>query len=146
MAIVTKRGYSAGDEVDSKCNKCKLVLAHTIIAMNGDKVARVQCNTCRGPHAYRPPEGAKERTAARRRTTNKAPEEINAKTSASDFDTLIKGHDLSRAEKYSIRMQLKQNDAVNHPKFGIGLVTEIREGGKAHVAFRDGGRVLVYGR
>lgn len=43
-------------------------------------------------------------------------------------------------------MELKVNDVIEHPKFGVGVVTEIREHQKAHVAFPEGGRVLVYAR
>ena len=34
-----------GDDVDSWCGVCKLMLAHTIEAMVGDTPARVHCNT-----------------------------------------------------------------------------------------------------
>ena len=35
-----------GGEVDCFCTRCKMVLAHTILAMVGDRPARVKCNTC----------------------------------------------------------------------------------------------------
>jgi hypothetical protein len=46
-----------GGEVDALCNKCELTLAHTVIAMVGDKPAKVKCNTCKGEHKYRPVAG-----------------------------------------------------------------------------------------
>ena len=70
--VLRRTGYTAGDEVDSKCTKCKLILAHTIVAMVGDQIARVKCNTCGGEHAYRPPPSASEATAKRRRAERKA--------------------------------------------------------------------------
>lgn len=141
-------GYTAGDEVDSKCTRCKLVLAHTIVAMAGTKIAKVRCNTCGGEHAYRPPPSASEATALKRRAERKSAQADAQKTKsdASEFDTLTKGVDLSKKSKYSMKMELQMNEVVDHPKFGIGLVTELREGHKAHVAFKDGGRILVYGR
>ena len=148
MAVRRRKGYAAGDEVDSKCTKCKLVLAHVIVAMNGDKIAKVKCNTCSGEHAYRPPPSASEATAAKRRAERKSAsgEPIGARSSAEEFDTLIKGKDVTTPEKYSIKMELKMDAVIEHPKFGLGLVTEIRESNKAHVAFKDGGRVLIYKR
>jgi len=148
-----RTSYSAGDEVDAKCSKCKIdgvgdVVAHTIIAMKADKIARVKCNTCTAEHAYRAPPSASEATAAKRRaerkTTKTAP--ITPKTTPSEFDAITADKDLATAVKYSIKMELKINDIVEHPKFGVGVVTEIREHQKAHVAFQDGGRVLVYAR
>ena len=46
----------------------------------------------------------------------------------------------------SVGMVLQVNDVVKHTKFGVGMVTMIKEGKKAHVAFPDGGRILAYDR
>ena len=150
---VRRTSYGAGDEVDAKCSKCKIegvgdVVAHTVLAMKGDKIARVKCNTCTAEHAYRAPPTASEATAAKRRaerkTTKTAP--ITPKTTATEFEVIAADKDMSAAQKYSIKMELKLHDVVDHPKFGIGVVTEIREHQKAHVAFPEGGRVLIYAR
>jgi len=143
-----RKGYVAGDEVDSRCTKCKLVLAHIVVAMVGDKIAKVQCSTCNGVHAYRPPPSPSEATAQKRRAERKTTSQdpTGGRSSASEFDALTKGKDLSKAQKYSTKMQMAVDDAVDHPSFGLGIVTEIRENGKAHVAFKDGGRVLIFGR
>src|SRR5438132_6192635 len=42
-----------GGSIDSWCGKCKMVLAHTIEAMVGEKPARVTCNTCKSQHTYK---------------------------------------------------------------------------------------------
>ena len=143
-----KTGYSAGDEVDSSCTKCKMVLAHTIVAMVGDQIARVKCNTCNGEHAYRPPPSASEATAKRRRAERKAAmaDAASVIMTAEDYEGAIKVHDLTKSAKYSMKSPLTFNDVVDHPKFGIGIVVELREGNKAQVAFPDGGRVLAHSR
>ena len=145
---MARTGYKAGDEVDSKCTKCKMVLAHVIVAMVGDAIARVKCNTCGGEHAYRPPPSASEATAKKRRAERKSSniERIGTRASASDYEVLMKGKDAGTAQPYKPTMVLNRDDVITHPKFGVGLVTEIKEGQKAHVAFPDGGRILVYGR
>lgn len=141
-------GYKAGDEVDSKCTKCKMVLAHTILAMVGSKIAQVRCNTCGGTHTYRPPPSASEASAARRRAEKKAValEADKQKSSAAEFDSIVRTVDTSGALPYSAGMGLELNQVIEHATFGLGVVTELREGNKAHIAFRDGGRILVYGR
>ena len=153
VMVVRKTTYAAGEEVDAKCSKCKIegvgdVVSHTIIAMKGDKIARVKCNTCSAEHAYRAPPSASEATAAKRRaerkTTKTAP--ITPKTTSSEFDLISADKDLTQAVKYSIKMELQLNDIVEHPKFGVGVVTELREHQKAHIAFPEGGRVLIYAR
>jgi hypothetical protein len=145
---MARTGFKAGDEVDSKCTKCKMVLAHTIVALVGDAIARVKCNTCGGEHAYRPPPSASEATAKKRRAERKSSniERMGARASASEYESLTKGKDLTKAEQYTPTMKLSRDDVVQHPKFGVGLVTEIREGLKAHVAFPEGGRILIFGR
>lgn len=146
--VIRKTGYKAGDEVDSKCTKCKMVLAHTIVAMVGDQIARVKCNTCSGEHAYRPPPSASEATAKKRRAERKsaAIEKLGARSTPEDYDALIKGRDLSKPTSYGKNMELERHDVIKHTKFGVGMVTELKEGLKAHVAFPEGGRVLIYGR
>lgn len=148
MAVKRRTGYVAGDEVDSKCTKCKLILNHVIVAMVGDKIARVKCLTCNGEHAYRPPPSASEATAAKRRAERKAikAEPLGGRSTPEEYEELMLGKDTSKAVAYSIKMELKLDDLIDHSKFGIGCVTEIRENSKAHVAFPEGGRVLIYNR
>ncbi len=144
-----KSSYSVGDDIDAKCLPAcgKLVLAHTIVAMVGDKIQQVKCNTCEKVHGYRPPDSPSEATARRRRAERKASaKDSSTLPSASDYDNLVKGHDLSKAEKYSPKMALDTHSVIDHPKFGVGLVIDLKEGNKAQVAFPDGGKILVYGR
>src|SRR5688572_25212638 len=51
---VEGRVLRPGGNVDSWCGKCKMMLAHTIEAMVGDKPVRVLCNTCKAQHGYKP--------------------------------------------------------------------------------------------
>lgn len=137
-----------GDDIDSKClPSCGpgLVLAHTIVAMNGDKIVRVKCNTCQKTHTYRSPDSASEATAAKRKTARKKREE--AATAASvDFDELAKSVDLSAAAKYSMKEPLEHRQVVEHPKFGTGIVFALKEDNKAEIIFRDGPRILIHNR
>ncbi|MFZ4440354.1 MAG: hypothetical protein ACOYOS_18175, partial [Syntrophales bacterium] len=53
---------AAGDFIDSQCTKCKILTNHTIVAIEGGKVAQVKCNTCGGEHNYHAPKGEKAPT------------------------------------------------------------------------------------
>ena len=33
------------------CTSCKKELTHTVVAMKGDKIVKVLCNTCKKEHA-----------------------------------------------------------------------------------------------
>src|SRR4030067_450255 len=45
--------YSVSGNVDGWCTKCKLLLAHTIIAMANNMPVKVKCNTCNSSHKFR---------------------------------------------------------------------------------------------
>lgn len=137
-----------GENIDAKClPSCGpgLVLAHTVVAMDGDRIVKVKCNTCTKTHTYRSPDSASEATAAKRKVARKKREEAVAAASV-DFDVLSQKVDLSQASKYSIKANLEVHQVVEHPKFGTGIVFALKEDGKAEVVFRDGPRVLIHGR
>lgn len=116
--------------------------------MVGDVVKKVQCNTCKKEHSYKAPDSPSEATAAKRRAERKKAQNDAAHRLATpeEYERICKSVDLTQATKYSMKMDLDVQQVVDHPKFGLGVVTEIRDGGKAAVAFPDGGKVLVYGR
>ncbi|MFY0576846.1 hypothetical protein ACN28S_23190 [Cystobacter fuscus] len=58
-----------GGEVDAFCTRCRLTLAHTILAMVGTKIARVRCNTCNGDHAFRSAPGTTDRPSTSSRSS-----------------------------------------------------------------------------
>ncbi|MBX2813866.1 MAG: hypothetical protein KTR25_18765 [Myxococcales bacterium] len=137
-----------GDDIDSKClPSCGpgLVLAHTVVAMDGDKIVKVKCNTCTKTHTYRSPDSASEATAAKRKSARKKREEAAA-ASTVDFESLAKVVDLNQAQQYSIRAPLDMHQVVEHPKFGTGIVFSLKTDNKAEVIFRDGPRLLVHSR
>lgn len=137
-------GKRVGGEVDSYCTKCRMMLAHTIIAMVGEKIARVQCNTCMGQHAHRaqPPGTAKKKAATegttRRRTSKKEVETL-------PFESLFEGADVSQARTYSPRERFEEKEIVNHPTFGLGLVETARDD-KIDIVFKMGQKTLIHGR
>ena len=157
MPIETPK--SAGDDVESRCLKCKTVTSHTIIAMTGGLIAKCQCNTCSARHNYRPPitEKTKSPTTLRRRygkiTTsgNKAPgrtsESVAAKKatrSELNFATLLRGRGIEKSSPYAINISLKVDDVVSHSIFGLGVVTDIILPNKAQITFQEQGpKILI---
>ena len=45
---------------------------------------------------------------------------------------------------YRVTEKFNQGDLVQHPKFGVGIVEEVRRGGKILVLFRLGEKVMVH--
>ena len=110
-----------GGEIDAHCNKCELNLAHTILAMVGTVVKRVQCNTCGSQHMYRGEQPLVKATSFAAPKRASAPRTPRAETKVVTFDEVLKGKDLTRAKKYSIRETYVLDDVIDHLTFGFGI-------------------------
>lgn len=128
-----------GGEVDTICNRCKLTLAHTILAMVGQKIARVRCNTCGGDHAFHAPEGSSAPRAPR------SPREPRATKVIIGFDERVHAKGLASARKYSPKEIFAVDELIEHPTFGYGIVEEVR-GDKVDVAFKADRKTLIHAR
>src|SRR6478672_4231307 len=116
-----------GGEVDSLCSKCKMSLAHTILAMVGTKIARVRCNTCGGDHAYR--------TGSASAPTPRSSSSAGARASAAQekldkvilgFEAQLQDKDLTQAKPYNVRTAFAVGEVMSHPTFGYGIVNAVR--------------------
>ncbi len=132
-----------GDDVDSWCGACKLILAHTIEALVGDSPARVHCNTCRAQHRYKPYAPGKAPKTVRK-AASRGPQTRKAR--ATQYEKLLHGQDMSRAKRYSPTGSYAQGDVVEHARFGVGVTTTIKAGNKIEVVFEDGVKTLVHQR
>ena len=47
------RRVRLGDKVDDYCPRCRLVMNHGVMALDGEVMLKVQCNTCLNDHPYR---------------------------------------------------------------------------------------------
>lgn len=129
--------HRVGGEVDAFCTRCKLTLAHTILAMVGSQIARVRCNTCGGDHTFRSAPGARAPSAS--------PRAPRPEKQVIGFEARLAGKDLAAARRYSPKETFALDEVVNHPTFGLGIVTAVR-GDKVDIAFKADVRTLVHGR
>jgi hypothetical protein len=130
-----------GGEVDALCTRCELVLAHTVHAVVAGKPVKVECNTCHAVHRYRG--GANGRASAGAGTAARATRERAAIVA---FDELLSKRDASSAKPYSPKTTYAVDEVVDHPTFGRGFVSALRDGGKIEVTFRSDVKLLVHGR
>jgi len=133
--------YRVGGEVDATCTRCRMELAHTILAMVGQKVARVRCNTCGSDHVYRGTQSSSRTAAGRPRVaaTEKAPKSIVG------FEAQLAALDVSKAQDYHPDQSYAVDQVLRHPTFGLGIVRAVRQD-KMDVAFKAAERTLVQGR
>jgi hypothetical protein len=132
-----------GGEVDAFCTKCELTLAHTVHAVMAGKPVKVECNTCHGVHRYRGNAGGAATSGAK---GAKAPKPARARAEVVSFDALLAGKRVADAKPYSAKRSYAVDDVVDHPMFGRGFVSAVRDGGKIEVTFRSDVKILVHAR
>ncbi len=155
--MTTTKKLAPGREVDSWCTKCKLDLAHLIIAMVGDTPKRVECRTCGSAHNYRRP---KSEPAAQKTKASKPPAAgpSKAKSTAGEramaaaraeqdrertWEKLTSGHAPTDFRPYRPTSAYEVGHLLRHPKFGDGYIIKVFDRNKMEAMFRDGPRTLA---
>ena len=131
----------AGDQVQSRCTKCRRITRHVVVSVVDDKPVRVQCTACEGEHNYRPPkaEPVKKPRAPRRQPTKAS---AKAEAIAEEFEAAISKFNPSSATAYSMTASFRARTLIAHSSFGLGLVKRVIPPNKIEVLFRDGIRRL----
>jgi len=62
------------------------------------------------------------------------------------FDEVLRGKNLAMAQRYSPRTTYQVDQVIEHPTFGLGWVSAIRDATKVEVTFRSDVKVLVHGK
>lgn len=131
---------AVGSEVDAYCTKCKLVLAHTTMAVEGAKPRRVKCNTCSGEHNYRAAKPVPKTAAAkpRKKTKSAAP-----RRTRQSWDEIMQEASTRPRKAYSMSGSYGEGDWIDHRTFGIGCVQSFTPPNKIVVRFADSTKTLV---
>ena len=140
-AILRAPMVKVGGEVDSLCSKCELVLAHTVHAVVSGQPVKVECNTCHAVHRFRAPAGRPSGRVPGTPRAARAP-----KPGALGFDELLAAKDQRAAQPYAPARTFAEGAVVDHPIFGRGFVSAVRDAGKIEVTFRSDVKLLVHGR
>src|SRR5262245_66569030 len=103
-----------GSNIDCWGGKCKMMLAHTIEAMVGDKPARVQCNTCKSQHGYKasPPGSSARRARATDGDGEATAVRRPAKGRASRYQLLLNAKSAGGAKTYSPSGKYEEGDVL----------------------------------
>lgn len=133
---------TVGKDVLSYCTKCKLNLAHTIVAMKDAKhIAKVKCNTCGTQQAYKDPSKSRQNKTRTRRTAA-APSKI---VSVSDLWMEKMSSTKTKSQPYAMDHKFVEGDIIDHTKFGPGIVEKVVDD-KIEVIFRHEIKTLVHNK
>lgn len=135
-----------GGDVLSYCSKCKMDLAHVVVAMMGSQVLKVLCKTCKSQHNHRKGTGIPTARVSSTRTPGAAKPRASAGKSSSRWEERLAETRGKDPVGYDARKAFGQGDVLNHPNFGVGVIEEVKANGKILVLFREGEKVLIHGR
>jgi hypothetical protein len=143
---MTVKKLAAGDNIEARCTRCRTVLNHTIVAMVGERVVRVECNTCRGVHNYsgvKPAAAPAPRASGTKRgpVSGKARKEPGA-AEREEWESLLAAMEGKQPVPYDMNGRFRLNDLVEHAVFGLGIVQLAAGPNKIQVLFRSGRKLL----
>lgn len=137
-----------GKEILSQCNKCKLILAHIIVAMkNSTDPDKVMCKTCKGTHSYKDPAEKKKKVTIEKVIKNarvSSGKKITQSVAEIWSDAIAKS--TSPVVNYSIRTAFTKGDVIEHPTFGQGIVERLIDNNKIEVLFKDEYKTLLHNK
>jgi hypothetical protein len=124
-----------GDQVDVYCGRCKMERYHTVAALGQyGAIERVVCGYCQTSRKFKDPAGSPRRSAQ-----SSGP---RARASAASVSVAP-----SRPpRRFDVADSYAKDDFIEHLRYGIGRVTEVR-GDRIDVKFTDGSvRTFVHGK
>jgi hypothetical protein len=138
-----------GTETLSYCTSCRMDLWHIIVSLQGDKIAKVLCNTCKKTHMFRAPKGAKSPQAKKEPGTTSAakakhPKEPKPKAIEIEWEQLMAASAQHSAKPYSTKATFAEGDKIEHPKFGQGFVGKTLHPNKVEVVFQTDLKILIH--
>ena len=129
-----------GGDTLSYCTRCKMELAHVIVSMLKDRPVKVLCKTCKTEHRYRSSAPAMS-VAAILAGPKKAPKV--ALRVAEVWEKKMSETKGKASRPYNVKESYKQGEVIDHSKFGLGFIEEVRVG-KISVLFKDESRTLIH--
>ena len=133
---------SVAKEVLSYCTSCKIDLQHMVVAMKGDKIAKVQCKTCKKEHTFRAPKGITEPPNKKKK---KSAEAAETRSVAAEWEKLMSEKKAAPTRNYSAKTVFALGDKLSRPSFGEGIVGRLIYPNKVEVIFRNDVKILVHG-
>ncbi|MBM3789647.1 MAG: hypothetical protein FJW35_04750 [Acidobacteria bacterium] len=135
---------AVGSDIDAYCTKCKMVLAHTLMALQGSKPRRVKCNTCGGEHNYRPSKPKPKAPAPKAPKTAKA--KSPSRRTKQTWDEIVQSAEGKPRKPYSMSGSFSEGEWIEHSVFGLGCVQTFTSSNKILVRFANSTKTLVCNR
>jgi hypothetical protein len=132
-----------GKEIEAYCGKCKEDSVHVITAMKGDIVDKVMCKGCNSTHKYKLPKSAGDTGEKKRGRPKKKTGRTAGRRRKNDWATLVSQIEDNKIVDYAIDSTYHEMDAIQHKKFGVGVITKILDINKIEVVFESNTKILA---
>ncbi len=129
-----------GSEIEAYCTKCKAVLAHVVVSMQGAKPKRVRCLTCDGEHNYRPTKPASKSASKK---AKKPVKKTAGKKTRQSWEEVMQEASNKPHKPYTMSGSFGEGDWIEHSHFGLGCVQSFVAPNKITVRFADSVRLLI---
>jgi hypothetical protein len=113
------------------------------VAIEEDKIVKVLCATCKNEHAYHAPRN--EKPPKKKRTVKRASSKKTVSPAEEWEKVMEQIKDLS-AKPYTLAGRFEAGEKLDHSTFGLGLVKNVVATNKMEVVFKEGTKLLVWGR
>ena len=142
-----------GDETVANCPRCKEETIHRVVAMMADKVHLVICTSCGSQHKYRPSLSAMRKSVSLpSKRQAKLLQKIASSQTSKDGKSLEDWRKLKefigevQPLPYDQCVSYHENQAIEHPTFGLGFVRAVIDASKVEVVFEREVKVLAMNR
>ncbi len=128
--------------INLPCKKCGVDRYFVVVAHTNATSAKVKCEVCGAKKTFKL---AKAKAAKKPSSGVKRTPKSRAPDHAAIWNDLKEQIGTDTVVPYNMKAKFGLANAIEHPKFGIGFVTNATPE-KVDVAFLDGGRALVHNR
>jgi hypothetical protein len=122
---------------------------HVVVAMVGPTPAKVECTSCHKQHQYRagPPGTKKEKEPRAPRASGARTRREGAEAPAAPAPIDLEARIANRTpQRYDVAHRFVIDDVIEHPSFGLGVVTGLPGAQKIEVLFSSGVKLLLHDR
>ena len=132
-----------GKEISANCTKCKVETVHVITKIVDGAIKKVYCKICNSTHSYR--DNNTEKKSSRSRSSSKAPTNKTKRSRKNiSWGELVSVIDDNQIQNYDFTKDYTQSKAIQHKKFGVGVIVEVIDKNKIEVVFQDEKRILAH--
>ena len=140
--------YTISQELEAYCGKCKDNTLHLVTAVTDEKIEKVMCKICMSYHKFKKPatdeeKKEKKEKKVKKETKAKSPKVKTTRKRRSRTTQLLEEANIESATIYKLDGSYEIDTAINHKKFGLGVVKNVLDNQKIEVLFEDGEKLLV---